>query len=102
VILEVAKVALLVKTPENLWECTRSALGLGVDNRQVGLFIINAEITSAPRGASLQESFEMLDDLDGVIISNSILNTNRYPLIKYMSLADISRQLLQYDLVVSF
>ena len=100
--LEVEKVAFLVKTPEAVWECTRSALGLGLDNRQVGLFVIDAEILPDNREATLMESFEMIDDLDGAIFSNLTTNTTQYPLIRYMSLVDMSIQLLQYDLIVSF
>jgi hypothetical protein len=101
-LLEVEKVAFLVKAPEAVWECTRSALGLGLDNRQVGLFVIDAEILPDNREATLMESFEMIDDLDGAIFSNLTTNTTQYPLIRYMSLVDMSIQLLQYDLIVSF
>ena len=77
-------------------------MGLALDNRQVGLFVIDTEIALAQREDSLLESFEMLDDLEGFIFSNLEVNTARFPLVKYMSLADMAKELLQYDLIVSF
>jgi len=98
----VEKVAFLVRDQEQVWECSRSALGLGVENMTVGLFIIGAEIDVAGREEALTERLEMISDLDGEIFSNVQENVQAWEFIQPASLEEIAERLKGYDLVVTF
>lgn len=98
----VEKVAFLVRTPEEIRECTRSALGLGVQDVIVALFIIDAPLKMGGREDRFRENLEMIDDLEGEIFSNVRANSDKYELIRFISLEAMAGKLLEYDLTAAF
>lgn len=99
---DVEKVAFLVRTPEEIWECGRSALGLSVQDIIVALFIINAPVEMGGREDGFRENLEMIDDLEGEIFSNVQANSDKYELIRFISLKAMAEKLIEYDLVTTF
>ena len=98
----VKRVAFVVKNSDDIWECTRSAIGLGVENLYVGLFIINAIIEMGPQEEAYQDQLEMIGDLEGLIFTNMPQNKERYDLVEFMTLEEMAQKIREYDLVTTF
>jgi len=99
---DVKRVAFVVKNSDDVWECTRSAIGLGVENLFVGLFIINAIIEMGPQEEDFQDQLEMISDLEGRIFTNVPQNKERYDLVEFMTLKEMAQKIREYDLVTTF
>lgn len=99
---KIEKIAFIVNKKEHILECTRSAQGLAIENFEVGLFIINAEIESGDSSGDYADRFEMIDDLEGSIISNVRNNCELFSLIRYQALNNISSELKKYDLIIPY
>ena len=98
----VEKVAFIVRTADDIWECTRSGLGLGVENLYAGIFIIDTVIEMGDREDDYLENLEMIDDLEGEVYSNVQTNVDKYEFIQFMSVEDMGRKIMEYDLMASF
>jgi len=98
----IKKVAFVVRSPEGIWECTRSGLGLGVENMYAGVFIIDALIEMGEREEAYLENLEMLDELEGEVCTNVQANVDKYKFIRFMSVPDMARRMTEYDLVAAF
>lgn len=99
---DVKRVAFVVKNSDDIWECTRSAIGLGVENLFVGLFIINAVIEMDPQEQDFQDQLEMISDLEGRIFTNVPQNKERYDPFELMTLKEMAQKIREYDLVTNF
>ena len=90
-------VAIVINRMEDLWQGTRSALGLAVGNMYSYLFLLDVpvEITDA-----IQENLDWLDDMECECYSN--LRENEKHGFSYMSTDKIAKKLKQMDLVIPF
>ena len=95
-------VALTVRRSEDVFECARSAVGLGMENFGVGLFVIGVEIDVGDKEAAFKENLETIEDLEGEIFSDVAKNADRYPAIRLMTLEDMAQKLLAFDLMAAF
>ena len=98
----VEKIAFLVKNPIQISECLRCAVGLGVDNRLIGFFIISAGIPLEDLDEVFLDRLEMIDDLEGETFTDVRDNAGLSEFIKYMSLEGMAERLKEYDLVIPF
>ncbi len=98
----VKRVAFVVKNSDDIWECTRSAIGLVVENLYVGLFIINAISEMVPQAEAYQDQLEMIGDLEGLIFTNMPQNKERYDPVEFMTLEEMAQKIREYDLVTTF
>ena len=92
----------MARNSDDIWECTRSAIGLGVENLFVGLFIINAIIEMDSQEEAYQDQLEMIGDLEGRIFTNVPQNKEQYDSIEFMTLKEMAQKIREYDLVTTF
>lgn len=87
----------VVRRPEDIWEGTRTALGLAAHNYWAYLFVLDVpvEMTEA-----LQENLEWLEEMECEYISN--LEENSVHGFRHMPLEMIARELKKMDLVIPF
>lgn len=95
---DIKEVAFVVRNEDDLWECTRSALGLAVENFYVSLFVLDftVKLTDA-----LKENMEWLQDLEASLYSNNQKNVAK-GLFQYKGLHEIGDSLNHKDLVITF
>ena len=96
--LEIKEVAFVVRNEEDLWECTRSALGLAVENFYVSLFVIDFEVELTD---ALKENMEWLQDLEVSLYSNNQTNAVKGH-FRYRDFSEIGESLTHKNLVIIF
>ena len=89
--------AVLVRRIEDLWEGSRTSLGLAAHNYWATLFVIDVEVNIWDE---LKENLEWLDELECEYVSN--LKENEEHNFKLMSLDEISEELNNMDAIIPF
>ena len=90
-------VGLIVNRMEDLWQGTRSALGLAVGNLYSYLFLLDVPVDITDE---IQENLEWLEDMECEYYSN-IQGNEEYGFV-YLTTDKIAKKLKQMDLVIPF
>jgi hypothetical protein len=89
--------AVIVRRPEDVWEGTRTALGLAAHNYWAYLFVVDVTIEM---NQELKENLEWLEEMECPIISN--LEENSQHGFEHLPLEKLARELKKMDLVIPF
>jgi hypothetical protein len=89
--------AVLVRRPRDVWEGTRTALGLAAHNYWAYLYVLDVEVEMT---AALKENLEWLEEMECSTISN-VEGNARFG-FEYMPIDKLARELKKMDLVIPF
>jgi len=89
--------AVIVRRHEDMWEGTRTALGLAAHNYWAYLFVVDVTIEM---NQELKENLEWLEEMECPFISNMEENSKHG--FQYLTLEKLARELKKMDLVIPF
>ena len=89
--------AVIVRRPEDLWEGTRTGLGLAAHNYQAYLYALDFEVEMTD---ALEDNLEWFAEMECDSFSNVEANSTHG--FNIMSLADIAGELKNMDLIIPF
>jgi len=89
--------AIVVRRPQDVWEGTRTALGLAAHNYWAYLFLLDVDVEMTE---ALEENFEWLEEMECPRITNVEANVKHG--FTFMPIEILARELKKMDLVVPF
>ncbi len=101
--MEAKKAAVIIRNANNQWEGLRSSLGLGVQMIDTHMFVVGEVQMPEDRLEGYKENLGFLkDDLEAEIYTDNEANVEKWGFFEYMSLDNMGKKLLEYDLIIPF
>jgi hypothetical protein len=81
-------------------EASRSALGTMLKGHEPSMMILDVDY-DVERG-EVEENLEWIIDSDGIVVSNNSANAEKSEYISEMSLEEMAKKMLEYDVIVPY